>query len=205
MGRSKSVPLGLRCSARMMLLYLSSGFIEYLSRFLDGGVDFSGNIALETADDVTLTHSLSGSASHVCLGPEVMAESDHNDAIESRIGLTVPTSVEPMAVGLAGGSRYGTYTAQRGERGVGLEAFGVTAGSDQEIGRRAGSYAEDTDQGWSGRPGESIELGLEVVDLLAELMVAAGKRAKCVPGRCHRTVQTTCTEALTACDQGRRR
>ena len=39
---------------QMMLLYLSSGFIEYLSRFLDGGVDFSGNIALETADDVTL-------------------------------------------------------------------------------------------------------------------------------------------------------
>ena len=84
-----------------------------------------------------------------------MAESDHNDAIESRIGLTIPTSVEPMAVGLAGGSRYGTYTPQGGEGSLGVEAVRVTPRSDQEVGRRVGSYAEDTDQGWRGRPGES--------------------------------------------------
>ena len=86
----------------MMLLYLSSGFIEYLSRFLDGGVDFSGNIALETADDVTLTHSLSGSTSHVCLGPGVMTQSDEDYAIERSVGLTVATTIEPVPVGLAG-------------------------------------------------------------------------------------------------------
>ena len=45
-------------SELVMLLYLSSGFIEYLSRFLDGGVDFASYIALEAADDVALTHSL---------------------------------------------------------------------------------------------------------------------------------------------------
>ena len=32
-------------------------------------------------------------------------EAVHNDAIESRIGLTVATAVQPMSVGLAGGSR----------------------------------------------------------------------------------------------------
>ena len=91
-----------RMVRQMMLLYLSSGFIEYLSRFLDGGVDFSGNIALETADDVTLTHSLSGSTSHVCLGPGVMTQSDEDYAIERSVGLTVATTIEPVPVGLAG-------------------------------------------------------------------------------------------------------
>ena len=91
-----------RFREQMMLLYLSSGFIEYLSRFLDGGVDFSGNIALETADDVTLTHSLSGSTSHVCLGPGVMTQSDEDYAIERSVGLTVATTIEPVPVGLAG-------------------------------------------------------------------------------------------------------
>ena len=91
-----------RFREQMMLLYLSSGFIEYLSRFLDGGVDFSGNIALETADDVTLTHSLSGSTSHVCLGPGVMTQSDEDYAIERSVGLTVATTIELVPVGLAG-------------------------------------------------------------------------------------------------------
>ena len=77
----------------MMLLYLSSGFIEYLSRFLDGGVDFASYIAFEAADDVALTHSLSGSTSHVCLGPGVMRQSDKDDSIQSGIGLTIAAAV----------------------------------------------------------------------------------------------------------------
>ena len=52
-----------------MLLYMSSGRIEYLSRLLYGRVDFASNIAFETSDDVALAHSLCGSSTHVCLGP----------------------------------------------------------------------------------------------------------------------------------------
>ena len=102
MGMARAVGAKRRHLIQMMLLYLSSCFIEYLSRFLDGGVDFSGNIALETADDVTLTHSLSGSTSHVCLGPGVMTQSDEDYAIERSVGLTVATTIEPVPVGLAG-------------------------------------------------------------------------------------------------------
>ena len=91
-----------RFREQMMLLYLSSGFIEYLSRFLDGGVDFASYIALEAADDVALTHSLSGSTSHVCLGPGVMRQPDEDHAIERGIGLTVATTVEPVPVGPTG-------------------------------------------------------------------------------------------------------
>ena len=52
-----------------MLLYSSSNFFEHLSRLLDGRVDFSSNIAFETADDVMLAHSLSGSTLQVSLAP----------------------------------------------------------------------------------------------------------------------------------------
>ena len=146
---------------------MSSRACDYLGRVLEGREDFASDIAFEAADHLSLAHSLGGATTHVCVGPAIMAESDDNDAIESRIGLTIPASVEPMAVGLAGGSRYGTYTAQRGERGLGLEAFRVTPGSDQEVGRRVGSYAEDTDEGWRGRPGESIEASRSRTSLLS--------------------------------------
>ena len=113
-----------------------------------------------------------------------MTKSDDNNAMECRVGLAVATSVEPMAVGLARGSRYGTYTAQRGEGSLGVEAVRVTPGSNEEGRRRVRSYAEAIYQGWGWGPGKSIELGLEVADLLAELTVAAGKGAQGVHGRC---------------------
>ena len=131
-----------------------------------------------------------------------MTKSDDNNAMECRVGLAVAASVEPMPVGLARGSRYGTDTAQGGEGSLGVEAVRVTPGSNEEGRRRVWSYAEAIYQGWGCRPGKSIELGLEVEDLLAELTVAAGKGAQGVPGRCQGTVQTTGTEVLAARDQG---
>ena len=77
----------------MMLLYLSRGLFEYRSRFPDGGVDLPGNVALETADDVALGHSLGDSSPHVCLGPGVMRQSDKDDSIQSGIGLTIAAAV----------------------------------------------------------------------------------------------------------------
>ena len=91
-----------RFREQMMLLYLSSNFPKYLSRLLDGRVDFSGNIAFETADDITLAQSLGGSSTHVCLGLRVMTQSDDDYAIERGIGLTVTSSLESMPVSLAG-------------------------------------------------------------------------------------------------------
>ena len=80
---------------------MSSGFIEYLGRFPYDRVDFSSNIALETADDVAPAHSFCGSTTHVCLRPRVMAQPDDDYAIERRIGLAVTTAVQPMPVRLA--------------------------------------------------------------------------------------------------------
>ena len=79
---------------------MSSGRIEYLGRLLDGRVDFSSNIAFETADDVALAHSLRGSTTHICLGAQLVTQPD-DYAIERRIGLAVTSAVEPMPVRLA--------------------------------------------------------------------------------------------------------
>ena len=65
-----------------------------------------------------------------------------------------------------------------------------------------GSYAEDTDQGWRCRQGEPFQLGLQVVDLLAELIVAASQRAKSILGRRRGIVQATDTEALAPRGEG---
>ena len=81
---------------------MSSSFIERLGRFLNGRVDFSSNIAFETADDVALAHSLFSSTLHVCLGPQLVTQPDHDDPIERGVGLSVATAVEPMPVRLAG-------------------------------------------------------------------------------------------------------
>ena len=76
-----------------------------------------------------------------------MTKSDDNNAMECRVGLAVAASVEPMPVGLAGGSRDGIDTAQGGEGSLGVEAVMVTPGSNEEGRRRVWSYAEAIHQG----------------------------------------------------------
>ena len=85
-----------------MLLYMSSGRIEYLGRLPDDRVDFASDIAFEATDDFDLAHSLCGSSTQVRLRPQIVAQPDDDYAIERRIGLAVATTVEPMPVGLAG-------------------------------------------------------------------------------------------------------
>ena len=131
-----------------------------------------------------------------------MTKSDDNNAMECRVGLAVAASVEPMPVGLAGGSRDGIDTAQGGEGSLGVEAVRVTPGSNEEGRRRVWSYAEAIHQGWGCRPCESLDLGLQVLYLITELTVATGKGAKSILGRRGGTLQTTRPEALGPGDKG---
>ena len=122
--------------------------------------------------------------------------------MESGVGLAVPTSVEPMPVGLARGGRYGIDSAQGGEGSLGAEALGVAPCSDEECRRGVGSYTEAIYQGWSYRPGEPLGLDLQVMDLITELTVAASKGAKSISGHRRGTVQTSRSEALAPGDKG---
>ena len=55
---------------------------------------------------------------------------------------------------------------------------------------------------WRCRQGEPFQLGLQVVDLLAELIVVASQRAKSILGRRRGIVQATDTEALAPRGEG---
>ena len=85
-----------------MLYTWSSSFSDYLGGLLDDRVDFPGHVALETADDFRFAHSFCGSSLHVLLGPRIVTQPDHNDAIERRVSLAITTAIETMTVGLAG-------------------------------------------------------------------------------------------------------
>ena len=56
---------------------------DYPCGLSESGIDFSGNIAFETADDLTFTHSFLGAATHIFPGPSIMAKPDQNDSIVS--------------------------------------------------------------------------------------------------------------------------
>ena len=72
---------------------MSSRTADYLGRILQNGEDLASDIAFEATDDFGLAHSLAGTTTQVCLGPAIMTKPGHHDAIESRIGLAVATSV----------------------------------------------------------------------------------------------------------------
>ncbi len=115
--------------------------------------------------------------------------------------MAVAASVEPMPVGLAGGSRDGIDATQRGEGSLRMETVRVTPGSNEEGSRRVWPYAEAIHQGWGCRPCESLDLGLQVLYLIAELAVATGKGAKGISGRRGGILQTTGPEALAPGDK----
>ena len=110
-----------------MLLWMSRFEIGHSGGDLQGRVDCTNHVVFETTDDLGLAHPLPGSAMHVLPGSEVMAKADQNDAIESGIGLPVATPVQPVPVGLAGGGRYWTHPAQRGEGSLGVNGPSIPA------------------------------------------------------------------------------
>ena len=81
---------------------MSSGFFKYLGGLTDDRVDFTSDIALETADDFDLAHTFCGSPTQVRLRPQVVAQPGDDYAIKCRIGLAVASTVESMPVRLAG-------------------------------------------------------------------------------------------------------
>ena len=59
---------------KWMLLYMSSDFIELLVGLLDGRVELSSHIALQTSNDFSFTHSLCGATTHIGQGASLMME-----------------------------------------------------------------------------------------------------------------------------------
>ena len=85
----------------MMLLYPSSCPADLVRRALDNREDLTSNIAFQEAYYLGLAQSLRGAATHVFLGPRVVAKPDDYYSVEGSIGLAITTAVESMPVGLA--------------------------------------------------------------------------------------------------------
>ena len=64
-----------------MLLFMSSGRIEYLVGLADDRVDFASDITFKATDDFDLAHSFCGSSTQVGLRPQIVAQPDDDDTI----------------------------------------------------------------------------------------------------------------------------
>ena len=65
-------------------------------------VDLASDEALQAADDVLLRQALGGASADVVDGRLVPAHADDHDPVESRVGMAVTATVEPMPIGDAG-------------------------------------------------------------------------------------------------------
>src|SRR5690606_41149719 len=82
------------------------------------------------------------------------------------------------------------------------EPLGVVAGGDEQAAGDVGAHAEGGDQGGGDAGHERVEVGVEVADVVAELLVAAGQRAQRDLGRVDRVGQvTTSPQTGTHADQ----
>src|SRR4029450_6479126 len=62
-----------------------------------------GHVALQTADGLLLGLALADTARHIVLGLLGMAQPRPHDPVQRRVGLAIPTPIEPKAAGLARG------------------------------------------------------------------------------------------------------
>ena len=139
--------------------------------------DLTGDVALEAAHDGFLAFSLFGAAFDVVAGAGVMGHADHNDSPKGVVRFSVASSVESVAALAA--SRRGLdrrHAAQRGESGLGMDAFGVRADGDEECAGDVGADALHGEQaGWRDPADEVREGFVELFDLDGEGLPAAGE------------------------------
>ncbi len=84
---------------------------------------------------------------------------------------------------LPGRSLYGRDSAEAGERGVVVKAFGIVPGQDEQ---RRGMMRTDCrpgDQSWSNLRDQTVQLRVKLGNLLREGLMTTGQRTQREPGR----------------------
>ena len=125
----------------------------------DTVVDLAGEEAFETPDDLASGPTVRGPSRDVVEGRLVVPHADDNGAIEGRIGLSVPASIEAVP---AGGdprrSGDGTRATEFRKGGFRANPVGVIAEEDQHRRRGIGPHPEARSEGGRRRGGESREV-----------------------------------------------
>ena len=96
---------GLLSGAKLLLL--SSGGLLSAACCRGGAgeqpVQLAGNGAFEATADLAVALALDGAPGHIPLGGLVVAQPHQHDPVQRSVGLAVPTPVEAVPDGLAGG------------------------------------------------------------------------------------------------------
>src|SRR5829696_9591908 len=103
-------------------------------------VDFTGNVSLQTTDDLLLGLALGGTLGNVGSGTLVAAHAAEGDHVQRPVGVAVAMTVQTVAdTLLARRGRDGRRPAQVREGGLVSEALGIISGGDQQGGSRVGA------------------------------------------------------------------
>ena len=94
--------------------------------------NLSSDVALQAAQDLALGEPFRGAPAGVHLSALIEAHPGHCDPPESAVRLAVAASVQPVAGGLARGSRQWCDTAQGCERRLGAEPLWIVTSDNQE-------------------------------------------------------------------------
>lgn len=107
-------------------------------------------------------------------GARVPGQADDGDAVDRGVGLAVSASVESVLVGAAREGRRGDAAEHReGRRGT--EPGSVLAGGDQQLPGDIDANAMELQDIGIDRGDQRARIGIEAVDLLAQVAVAAGQ------------------------------
>src|SRR6266511_4178075 len=148
------------------------GMLLLLVNPVETVIDLPRHVWFETPDDLLLGQSLLDPPLHVVPRPGVGADPDHDDPPQRVGGDPVPSPVQPVPVGLAGGGRKRCHSAQPGEGRLARQALGVVPGGDQQGSGDVGPPQEG--RATLGRPPPPA-LGPESISALS----AACRRARC--------------------------
>src|SRR3990170_4155101 len=121
-------------------------------------VDAAGEGSFEAADDLFFGSALGEAAGHVVAGGLVVLEADDDDAVEGGVGLAVSSPVEAVSLLGAGG-------------GFAIEAVGVGAGGDDEVGAGLDADPGFVEEGGGGGFDQGSDIDVELFDLGGEMLV----------------------------------
>ena len=113
--------------------------------------------------------------------------------MQGRVRVPVPTAVQPVSHGLAGGRLDRRDPGELRERGLRAQALGVVPGREQQRTRGVRAGAEDADERRAGLRREVPEILVELPHLGAQGLVPLGEGSK----RHLRRIDRTCELART--------
>jgi hypothetical protein len=111
------------------------------------GVDFSGDVTLQAADDLAFAKSFSGASFDVRAGGFMPAHSDDGDDVERTVRCAVAAAGEPVpAGGPSAARRLWRDSTEFRERSLVADPVGVIANGDEELPCNFSALAVELDE-----------------------------------------------------------